>query len=229
MLKERRIGMIKTAVIAMLITTCCLSMAALASAVEVAPRITDREIIEGLSVLKQGNQDINKRIDDVNNRIDDLIQSVNKRFDDVNNRIDDLTQSVNKRFDDVNRRIDDLKHTMDQRFDDVNQRFTGIDQRFLSLEQRIDGMQSGLQNLIVALFGSVMALIIMLIGYIAWDRKTALQPLRARFESLEKLVAQQLDPDDTRHSYVARLIAAQRRAARSNPDLAEALRAEALL
>ncbi len=228
--------MIKTAVIAMLITTCCLSMAALASAVEVAPRITDREIIEGLSVLKQGNQDINKRIDDGNNRIDDLIQSVNKRFDDVNNRIDDLTQSVNKRFDDVNRRIDDLKHTMDQRFDDVNQRFddinqrfTGIDQRFLSLEQRIDGMQSGLQNLIVALFGSVMALIIMLIGYIAWDRKTALQPLRARFESLEKLVAQQLDPDDTRHSYVARLIAAQRRAARSNPDLAEALRAEALL
>ncbi len=210
--------MIKTAVIAMLITTCCLSMAALASAVEVAPRITDREIIEGLSVLKQGNQDINKRIDDVNNRIDDLTQSVNKRFDDVNRRIDDLKHTMDQRFDDVN-----------QRFDDINQRFTGIDQRFLSLEQRIDGMQSGLQNLIVALFGSVMALIIMLIGYIAWDRKTALQPLRARFESLEKLVAQQLDPDDTRHSYVARLIAAQRRAARSNPDLAEALRAEALL
>ena len=43
-------------------------------AVEVAPRISDREIIESLAELKTGQQAINKRIDD-------LQVSTNQRFD----------------------------------------------------------------------------------------------------------------------------------------------------
>jgi len=214
--------MTKTTVMTILMTIFLICASSLAAAVDVAPRISDREIIEGLSELKQGNRDINKRIDDVNKRIDDLTQSVNKRFD-------DLTQSVNKRFDDVNGRIDDLKDNINLRFDDMNQRFVSIDQRFISMEQRIDGMQNGLQNLIIALFSSVMALIIMLIGYMVWDRKTAQQPMRARLTALEKQVSQQLNPNDTAHSIVARLLAVQRRMARNDSDLADAMRAETLL
>jgi predicted PurR-regulated permease PerM len=59
--------------------------------VEVAPRISDREIIESLAELKQGQRDMNQRIDDlrkdVNGRIDDLRE-------DVNGRIDGLQQTV---------------------------------------------------------------------------------------------------------------------------------------
>ena len=76
-----------------------------AFAVETAPRISDREIIEKLAELKAGQDGGNKRFDDVNKRFDD----VNKRFDDVNKRIDDLRDSTNKRFDDMNRRFDTLQ------------------------------------------------------------------------------------------------------------------------
>lgn len=54
-------------------------------AVEVAPRISDREIIESLAELKAGQQAIH-------NRIDDLQESTNRRFD-------DFQESTNRRFD----------------------------------------------------------------------------------------------------------------------------------
>ncbi len=57
-------------------------------AIEVAPRITDREIVERLTRLEEGQKALAQRFDDVNRRFDD----VNRRFDDVNQRITDLTQ-----------------------------------------------------------------------------------------------------------------------------------------
>ena len=50
-------------------------------AVETAPRISDREIIEKLAKLDEGQKSIDKRFDDVNKRFDDMNNSVNKRFD----------------------------------------------------------------------------------------------------------------------------------------------------
>ncbi|MCD6256050.1 MAG: hypothetical protein J7J44_07250 [Deltaproteobacteria bacterium] len=57
-----------------------LSAPMVASAVEKAPRITDKEIIERLTRLEEGQRAINKRIDDVNKRIDDLRAEMNNRF-----------------------------------------------------------------------------------------------------------------------------------------------------
>ena len=62
-----------------------------ASAVEKAPRITDKEIVERLTRLEEGQRAINKRIDDVNKRIDGLERGLNKR-------IDDLRAEMNDRF-----------------------------------------------------------------------------------------------------------------------------------
>ena len=58
-----------------------------AKAVDVAPRISDREIIESLATLKQGQAD--------------LTRSIDKRF-----------EGVDKRFDSVNQRITDFQTTM---------------------------------------------------------------------------------------------------------------------
>ena len=54
-----------------------------AEAVEVVPRISDREIIESLTILKQGQIALNKRFEDVN-----------QRFEDVNSRIDGLQNTM---------------------------------------------------------------------------------------------------------------------------------------
>jgi hypothetical protein len=69
-----------------------------AKAVDVAPRISDREIIESLATLKQGQAD--------------LTRSIDKRFDDLNRSIDKRFEGVDKRFDSVNQRITDFQTTM---------------------------------------------------------------------------------------------------------------------
>ena len=69
-----------------------------AQAVDVAPRISDREIIESLASLKQGQADSERSID--------------KRFDAVDKRFDDLNRNIDKRFDSVNQRITDLQTTI---------------------------------------------------------------------------------------------------------------------
>ena len=63
----------------------------LAFAVDVAPRISDREIIESLAELKEGQRALNQRLND-------LTASTNSRFDDMNKRLNDLTTSTNSRW-----------------------------------------------------------------------------------------------------------------------------------
>ena len=61
-------------------------------AVDVAPRISDREIVERLARLEEGQKTLNKRIDD-------LRSEMNDRFAIVDKRIDDLRSEMNGRFD----------------------------------------------------------------------------------------------------------------------------------
>ncbi len=75
-------------------------------AVEVAPRISDREIIESLAELKAGQKALQQRFDDVNKRIDDLKESTHQQ-------INDLKESNNTRFDNMNRRFDDMNRRFD--------------------------------------------------------------------------------------------------------------------
>src|SRR3990167_1716090 len=76
-----------------------------AFAVEVAPRISDREIIEGLAEIRG---DIKKLEAEIKGDIKELraeIKAVDKRFDAVDKRF----EAVDKRFDDMNSRFDDLR------------------------------------------------------------------------------------------------------------------------
>ncbi len=64
----------------------------LSFAAEVAPRITDREIVERLTRLEEGQAALNKRIDD-------LRSEMSQRFAIVDRRFDDLRSDMNGRFD----------------------------------------------------------------------------------------------------------------------------------
>ena len=100
------------------------------SAVEVAPRISDREIIESLSELKAGQANLDKRLDDLN-------RSIDKRLDDMNRSIDTRFEQVDKRFEQV-----------DKRFEDISRRIDGLQNTMLALFGAI-------LSLIVALFGFI--------------------------------------------------------------------------
>ena len=64
----------------------------LASAVQVAPRITDKEIVERLTRLEEGQKALNKRIDG-------LEKGLNKRIDDLRAEMNDKFVAMDKRFD----------------------------------------------------------------------------------------------------------------------------------
>jgi hypothetical protein len=133
-------------------------------AVETAPRITDREIIESLAELKAGQKS--------------------------------------------------LETTMNQRFESVDQRFDSVDQRF-------DQIWSLMLVVIGGIFG--------LIGFIIWDRKTALKPLEQRLDRIEQDLRHDLDIQHSQGSRVTRLINALRELAQKDEKLASVLRGFSLL
>ena len=160
-----------TFIFTIIVITICIK----AESVEIAPRISDREIIESLAILKHGQNNINARFEDM--RLD-----MNKRF-----------EQIDKHFEDVNKRID------------------------------------GLQNTMLSLFGAIIALIIALFGYIAWDRRTALKPLQERFEMLERELHRDLDLQHEEGSRITRLIKTLREIARTDKKIEEILKSFSLM
>ena len=149
-----------------------------AYAYETAPRISDREIIESLVELKQGQK------------------NMNQRFEDMNQRLEDMNQSFN------------------QRLEDMNQRFESM------------------QNLMLALFGSAMAFVLGMLGYIIWDRKTAQQPFKRRLYNLENEfveVEKQLEMKNPSGPVIARMVASFKQLAETDEKVAAILKTYSLL
>lgn len=68
------------------------------AAVETAPRISDREIIESLAELKAGQKALQQQIDDFKQSTQQQIGDLRQ---DTQRQIDDLRQEMNRRFNDV--------------------------------------------------------------------------------------------------------------------------------
>ena len=95
-------GMMIIEIFLLFIFLLSLNSASLAGNIKVAPRISDKEIIERLTRLEEGQKALNKRID--------LLEAtLNKRIDDVNKRIDDLREEMNSRFVAMDKRLDTLQ------------------------------------------------------------------------------------------------------------------------
>ncbi len=78
--------------------------------VETAPRITDREIVEKLTRLEEGQKALGQRIDDTNRRLEEGFKALSQRVDETNRRIDE-----------TNRRIDELKQDLGQRINELRE------------------------------------------------------------------------------------------------------------
>jgi DNA repair exonuclease SbcCD ATPase subunit len=158
-------------------------------AVDVAPRISDREIIEALTELKAGQKALEAKMD--------------QHFEAVN-----------------------------QRFEAVNQRFAAVDQRFEAVDQRFESMEAGFNqrfNFLENLLMVVIAGIFGLIGYIVWDRKTALRPVEERLLKLENELHRDLEIQHEEGSRLTRLVKVLREMAKHDEKLASVLRNFSLL
>jgi len=210
-----------------------MTTATVAFGYDVAPRISDREIIESLAELKQGHQALNQRIGDLSQKMDQRLNDMNlamdQRFNDMNQAMDQRFNAMDQRFNDMNQAMDQRFNAVEQRFNDMNQamdqRFNAVEQRFNDMNQKMDQRFTDLHNVVMTMFGSVMALIIVLIGYMIWDRKTAQQPLKQRVTNMEEM----LDVNNPSGPNVSRLIIALRKLAETNAEVAGVLRSCSLL
>ena len=194
--------------------TASLFVAAQAVAVETAPRISDREIIESLADLKAGQKVLETQTD--------------QRFEAVNQRFDALRQQIDQRFEAVDQRFEALQQQIDQRFVAVDQRFVAVDQRFVAVDQRFEAVGEQLDK-IWTLMLVMIAGIFGLIGYIVWDRKTALRPVEQRLIALESEFHRDLKIQHEDGSRLTRLVNVLREMAKSDEKLANVLRSFSLL
>nr|VFJ60187.1 MAG: hypothetical protein BECKDK2373B_GA0170837_109020 [Candidatus Kentron sp. DK] len=199
-----------------------------AGAVEVAPRISDREIIESLSALKEGQKSLDARLDAMEKRFDQRFEDMEKRFDERFAAIDQRFEAVNQRFEDMekrfNERFESMAKGLNERFKAIDQRFEAIDRRFDSIERILGWILNLLSVLILGIIG--------LVGFVIWDRKTALRPLEKRVTALE-ITEEKLQHElELRHeegSRFFRLLQALRERAKMDPELAAVLRSYSLL
>ncbi len=112
-------------------------------------------------------------------------------------KVDEGLRSVNQRLDEglrsVNQRLDEGLRSVNQRIDDIN--------------KRIDD----LRDLIYVVIGGMIALV----GFVIWDRRTALQPAVRKNKELEE-----------RQERIERAL---KELAKKDPDLAEILKGTGLL
>nr|VFJ43978.1 MAG: hypothetical protein BECKDK2373C_GA0170839_10072 [Candidatus Kentron sp. DK]VFJ57160.1 MAG: hypothetical protein BECKDK2373B_GA0170837_10641 [Candidatus Kentron sp. DK] len=161
-------------------------------AVEVAPRISDREIIERLTRLEEGQQSMRRQIE--------------QRFSSMEQRMDAMQKQTEQR-------MDAMQKQTEQRMDAMQKQ---TEQRFLSVEKRMDAQWNLTLALIMAIIG--------LVGFVVWDRKTALKPLERRFGRIADELERDLGVTSTEGSRLTRLIAALREIAPDDPRLSERIR-----
>nr|VFK18427.1 MAG: hypothetical protein BECKFM1743B_GA0114221_105453 [Candidatus Kentron sp. FM] len=177
-----------------------------ALAVEVAPRISDREIIERLTRLEEGQQSMERQIEQ---RFQAMQEQIEQRFQAMEQRMEAMHKQTEQR-------MEAMQKQTEQRFQAMEQRFQAMDQRFLSVEKRMDAQWNLTLVLIMAIIG--------LVGFVVWDRKTALKPLERRFGRIADELERDLGVPSPEGSRLTRLIAALREIAPDDPKLSERMR-----
>ena len=104
-------------------------------------------------------------------------------------------------------KVESLRKEMNARFEGIDQRFAAIDQRFAAMESRIETLYWGI--------GFIIVIMLFLLGYIIWDRRTALHPVQQKTMDIDERLR--------RLEYVTR------EQAKKDPSFAELLKIAGLL
>jgi chaperonin cofactor prefoldin len=79
-------------------------------------------------------------------------------------------------------RVEAKVEALDKRIDGLDKRIDGLDKRIDGLDKRIDG----LQGLMYVVIGAVIAQTIGIVGFVLWDRRSALAPAIRKNKELEE-------------------------------------------
>ena len=78
----------------------------------------------------------------------------------------------------VEANVNGLRNEMNAKFEAVDKRFDAVDARFEAMNAKMDSLYW--------VNGVVVALIIFMLGFIIWDRRTTLSPINSEIEELKR-------------------------------------------
>ncbi|RUM30787.1 MAG: hypothetical protein DSY42_03900 [Aquifex sp.] len=132
-------------------------------------------------------------------------------------QVDKRFEQIDKRINDVNKRITELREDMNKRFELVDKRFEQIDKRF----EQINNELNRLVNIMVGIFAGQIALVVAVIGFAWWDRRTIIRKTKEEtFEDMER----ELKPEKFK-----KLLNALREKAKNDKELEAILKKHGLL
>ena len=175
------------------------------AAVETAPRIADREIVERLTKLEAGQAHLTAALEANTAAINQL-------------RADVQTHSQQLRQD-MNALGQQLRQNIDTQNEQLRQDMNALGQQ---LRQDMNAQFDRLSQLMLGILGAFTALVVVTIGFALWDRRTMTRP----FEDKVKIVEDELSKNRER---LHALLEALRSLGQSDKQLAEVLRQFRLL
>jgi len=175
--------------------------AANAVAVDVAPRISDREIIEKLTSIESGQAALSQRLTDLRDEVGTI-------------RAEMKTTQISFR--------EEIRAGQAALREEIR---TGQ----AALREEMRAGLDALRDTMLALFGGLIALIIALFGYIAWDRQTTMRPMQRKIETLSHHIERDLEPEHVDGSRMKRLLEALRELSKTDTKLETVLRNFSLL
>ncbi|MCF8333446.1 MAG: hypothetical protein K9I47_04790 [Bacteroidales bacterium] len=126
-----------------------------------------------------------------------------------------LRKEMNSLRNEMNSEMNSLRNEMNSLRSEMNTRFEAIETKFDAKFESQQKQLNDLKELFYWGFGILIALFIFMLGFMIWDRRTALKPA--------------LDKANSAEEKNKSLINALREYARKNPDLAEILKSHGLL
>lgn len=144
---------------------------------------------EDSNSFTQADRELLVRLDERLNQIDKRFEQIDKRFEMVDKRIEELREDMNKRFEQSDKRMEELREDMNKRFEQ-------------------------LMNFLWMLSAIFTSLVLAVITFALWDRRTMLKHARDEMEKEGRL---------------SDLIRAMRKVAEKNSDVAAALKSVNLL
>jgi len=99
--------------------------------------------------------------------------------------IDKRFEQIDKRFEQIDKRFEQV----DKRFEQVDRRFEQADKRFEQADKRSDGIERRLERLETVMmwgFGLLFTSMVGMIGFVLWDRRSALAPAVRMVKELEE-------------------------------------------
>jgi hypothetical protein len=106
-------------------------------------------------------------------------------------RVESLRNEMNAKFEAVDQRFDGMEvkfEGIEAKFEGMEARFEGMEARFEGMEAKLDAMNSKFDS-IYWILGIIVALILFTLGYMVWDRRTALNPIQIKTQSLDERVS----------------------------------------